>query len=133
MVLQECAGSEEVVIELEAAVSDGRIGLIDDTQISGGLFLELLDRYRLGQGETECLALAVGSEAVVCTDDRKARLAVISETAVDRVIGSLRLLRDAVSAGVLTEADAWESYERMKRAGAFFPDVSANFFGSARP
>ena len=128
IVLQECVGSDEVVNVVRKAVDDGRVGLLDDSQISGALFLSLLEQFRLGPGETECLTFAVDSDAVMCSDDLKARQVAAGEFGEDRVTGSLGLLRDAVRTGVTTAHVAWEAYERMKQEGAFLPDLSRNFF-----
>ena len=132
-VLQECVGSDEVVDMVRKAVDDGRVGVLDDSQISGALFLSLLERFKLGPGETECLTFAVDSDAVICSDDLKARQVAASEFGEDRVTGSLGLLRDAVRSGVTTAQLAWEAYERMKQEGGFLPDIDRNFFTRVDP
>jgi len=127
-VLEECVDGDSVVDMLKKAIDDGKVNVLDDSQIGADLFLSLLQRYNLGLGETECLTFAVNSEVVICSDDLKARQIAASIIGDDRVTGSLGLLRDAVRTGITTALIAWEAYERMKQEGAFLPDISRNFF-----
>jgi len=130
IVLQECVGSDEVADAVRTAVDDGRVAVVDDSEISGALFLTLLERHKLGPGETECLTYAVNSDVVICSDDLKARQVAASAFGAARVTGTLGLLRDLVSSGSTTDIVAWESYLRMIQAGAFLPAIGRDFFGT---
>ena len=114
---------------MRKAVDDGRVGVLDDSEISGTLFLTPLERYKLGPGGTECLTYAINSDVMICSDDLKARQVAAGEFGRERVTGTLGLLRDVVLTGVTTDLITWEAYERMKQAGAFLPDIDRNFFG----
>jgi predicted nucleic acid-binding protein len=74
----------------------GLVQFVSPDTISAELYLSLLETYDLGEGETECLALAHSHPYVICCDDNKARRVGIELFGQDRVVGSLRLLRWAV-------------------------------------
>lgn len=128
LVLEECVSGDSVVDMLKKAIDSGNVGVLDDSQIGADLFFSLLERYRLGLGETECLTFAVNSEVVICSDDLKARQIAGRMIGDDRVTGSLGLLRDAVRASITTSLIAWDAYERMKQEGGFLPEISRSFF-----
>ena len=127
-VLDECHKDGRVIPELQQAIDDGRITLLDGSEISAADFLNLLQRHGLGDGETECLAYSIFDGRVVCTDDKKARNIIISISGGDKVIGSLGLLKEAVKQGLLTSVDAMKAYNLMVAKGAFLPTIPSNFF-----
>lgn len=102
---------------------------LDDTEATSTVFLELLERFGLGDGETECLAFSVGADFGVCSDDRKARQICQSVIGKEKVMGSLGLLREAVHLGLVTADEAFQAYIKMKAAGGFLPDINLAFFG----
>jgi predicted nucleic acid-binding protein len=106
----------------------GAIWFVDPERISAELFLELIEEHDLGEGETECLALASGHPFVFCCDDAKARMVATNLIGVDRVIGSLRLLKWCVADKILQAAEAFAIYESMKAAGGFLPDIDQSWF-----
>jgi hypothetical protein len=66
---------------------------VDPSQISAELFLELIETYGLGVGETECLTLCLNHSYVLCCDDNRARRVAEALIGPERLNGSLRLLR----------------------------------------
>lgn len=128
IVFDECRIDGKVIPELQKAVDDGRITLLDGSEIDAGDFLNLLQKHGLGDGETECVAYSILDGRVVCTDDRKARNVIIINLGQDKVIGSLGLLREAVNQGLLTSVDAMNAHNLMVSKGAFLPSISSNFF-----
>jgi predicted nucleic acid-binding protein len=101
---------------------------VKPNDISSDVYLDLLNQHELGEGETECLALAMQRPYAFCCDDRKARHAATTVLGSDRVIGSLRLLKWSVAAGLFSTAQATEMYETMKAAGGFLPEINAARF-----
>lgn len=128
IVFEECRYKGKIIPELEQAVNDGRITLLDDSTINAADFLNLLETHGLGDGETECLIHALSSDYVVCTDDKKARRVCASLLGQNRVVGTLTLIREAVESNLISSEGAMLAYQLMKSKGAFLPDVSADFF-----
>jgi predicted nucleic acid-binding protein len=123
-VLGECATHREIIDPFLGQA----LRVLSDDELSASLFFSLLERYELGIGETECLTLADQYDGGVCTDDRKARNMCTSKIGSDRVLGSVRLLREAVSADLLSPEEAIQAYQTMKARGAFLPDVPSDYF-----
>ena len=123
-VLAEC-GTDAVVIGSHFGL---RLEELADDELPASLFFDLLERYRLGAGETECLAFAIANNGNVCSDDRKAREMAAHALGPERVLGSARLLRDAVAAELLNVEQAKRAYEKMKAFGGFLPSLPADYF-----
>jgi predicted nucleic acid-binding protein len=126
LVVGECEPT--CAAELLAHQEQGTIRFVDPDEISSERFLALLDEHELGEGETECLALLLDGGYVFCCDDGKARTTGIALTDEGQVVGSIRLLKWAVEAGLCTPEQAFEYYQRMKDAGGFLPDVPLKWF-----
>jgi predicted nucleic acid-binding protein len=106
----------------------GLIQFVSPDTISAELYLTLLETHDLGEGETECLALAHTHPYVICCDDNKARRVGVALFGEQRVVGSLRLLRWAVQDGLINGDEAFTYYKAMKVAGGFLPDMSREWF-----
>jgi predicted nucleic acid-binding protein len=119
--------SEPLDPELQQACNDRRIIVLDDGDVDLGEYLRVAEAG-LGDGETECIALAATNGWHVCTDDGKARSVAAARLGTDRVIGTIRLLMQAVRAGYLASADAFAAYIRMMEAGAFLPKLTQQAF-----
>ncbi|MCK1543889.1 hypothetical protein IVB12_18435 [Bradyrhizobium sp. 179] len=126
LVVGECEPT--CAAELLALQERGTIRFVDPNEVSSERFLALLDEHELGEGETECLALLLDGDYVFCCDDGKARRVAIGSADEGRVVGSLRLLKWAVEAGLCTAKQAFEYYQRMKAAGGFLPDIPCEWF-----
>jgi len=113
---------------LEAAIVSGSLRVLDDSSFPAGRFLALLRRYRLGDGETECLLFGEAHQLIVITDDAAARRAVEDLLGITMLTGSLGLLHRAVVAALIDAAEAMTRYERMKAAGGFLPEIDVEFF-----
>lgn len=125
IVLGECS---VLIPYLDKQARQGRISILPCKRIAPARFAEVLNFYELGVGETECLVHAELQVLTVCTDDRAARAAAAAHLGEDRVVGSLRLVRECVSAGAITSARAYLGYESMKTRGAFLPEIAASYF-----
>lgn len=121
----ECKQQRDI---LDALVDSGKITILDDSHVSATLFLDLLQRFGLGEGETECLAACAHGNYDMACDDRRARGAFMELYGTRRITGSLALLRRCVAAGLVSSDEATGSVEQMKRRGAFLPDVGEFFF-----
>jgi predicted nucleic acid-binding protein len=126
----EC--SPTCAASLLALTQAGQLFLVDESDIPAELFLDLLTRFNLGEGETECLTVCNLGNFTFCCDDARARAACVELFGSERVIGSLRLLRWAVEDGLVSREEAFDAYERMKRAGGFLPLIRIDYFSSAR-
>jgi predicted nucleic acid-binding protein len=125
IVREECEGIKRFI---DIQVSAGTLVLVPDSTLTARKFAEILGLYDLGLGETECIALAEQQGFLICTDDKAARKAATRHLGSERVLGSLRLLRECVCQGLLAPGKAFVAYEAMKAAGAFLPSVPANYF-----
>ena len=90
-------------------------------------FILLKERYKLGDGETECIAICKKKNYCIATDDRKARASAINELGQTKVVGSLYLLREAVRTNIFSCTDAVNAYNCMKQKGGFLPDVNEEY------
>jgi len=105
------------------------VTVLDDSAIPASVFVNLVELYRLGDGETESLMFAQTNESlIVCSDDRAARRAATSLFGADRVIGSIRLLLHCIEDGLLTSDAAFALYRQMIIRGAFFPNLTKEQF-----
>jgi predicted nucleic acid-binding protein len=125
LVRGECVGCRDSV---DLAVDQQRLIPLDGADLPASLFLELAQKYRLGDGETECLAFASIRPFDICCDDGRARSAVTTEVGPERLTGSLGLLREAMTMNLLDQESAFASYERMKQLGGFLPVLAKEFF-----
>lgn len=125
IVRAECADLQGV---LDEEAKKGRLILLPDETLSPDEFAHILDLYDLGLGETECIALAQQRGFSVCTDDKAARRAAIECLGENRVLGSIRLLRECVCRRSMTPQGALIAYQGMKACGAFLPAIPTNYF-----
>lgn len=128
IVYEECNSGKNLLPELEQAIEDGYIILLSGEDIDALNYLHLLESYHLGDGETECLAYSLEKGFIVCSDDGKARKIISMELGIDKVIGSLGLMKEAVEENLLTTDKAKSAYETMLRKGGFLPDIPDDFF-----
>jgi predicted nucleic acid-binding protein len=92
--------------------------------LDAAAFLELVDQYGLGEGETECLAHALASgDLIVCTDDRKARGIITALLGRPRLTGTIGLLLRCFRSGALKAEEIRRSHEMMVASGAFLPSI----------
>lgn len=82
LVLQEC-GQLHALLD---AVTAGTVHELDDRILGANAFTALRRKYRLGLGETECLAFGSALGLSVCTDDGRARKAVATELGATRLL-----------------------------------------------
>ena len=113
---------------LDEQANKGRILILQGKTITPNHFAELLNRYELGLGETECIVHAERHVLTVCTDDGAARAAAKDHLGETRVVGSLRLIRECVCAGIITSDQAYVGYELTKSRGAFLPEILPSYF-----
>ena len=121
MVQAEC---KTIASVLDVFILDGRITVLNDEMLPASLFLSLLERYQLGEGETECLAFACQGDDIVCCDDRRARAMITRELGEGRVTGTLGILIRMIHHGLIESQSAIAAYEQMRRQGGFLPEVS---------
>jgi predicted nucleic acid-binding protein len=122
-VLDELGPDRESILR---HIRETGIEFVDGSDIPANLFLLLIQKYDLGDGETEAISIAVRYGYTVCTDDRAARAAAVAE--MGNVMGSLGILRELVHAGAIPASEAFAAYQLMVSGGAFLPDIDATFF-----
>ena len=113
---------------LDGHIAAKRLTRVPVADVPATLFLDLLQRYRLGDGETECLTVCGGLDYLIATDDMAARRAATELYGAEKLTGSVGLLRIAVTRGLLTPSAAMGYYNRGRRAGAFLPDIGEDYF-----
>lgn len=111
---------------IDHLVIANRLKFMDDHEIPASLFLKLKQQHGLGDGETECLAVASISSGILVFDDQRARKIATSLFGAARVTGSIGILRSCVSNGILSRAEAYGAYTLMKALGAYLPDMTIN-------
>lgn len=121
-VFAEC---RTITDELESMIRNGLATLVDDDDIPATGFLNLFNKYGLGFGETECLALAKHHGWNLCCDDKRARRMVRAEVGPERLTGTMGLLTALVSGAVLTTSEAAAAHSRMILRGGFLPALPA--------
>jgi predicted nucleic acid-binding protein len=114
--------------KLEAELKGNKIELLDPNLISVALFSSMSNKYKLGDGETECLCYGKTMNLYVCSDDRKARESITSELGSDYLIGTIGLLKISKEQSLITCPQAFTIYQEMKIKGAFLPELKPNFF-----
>jgi predicted nucleic acid-binding protein len=119
--------AEPLDVAIQNACDSGRITLLDDSDVDLAEYLRIAEAG-LGDGETECIALAAANDWLICSDDGRARRLASGRLGEERVIGTIRLLIQSVAAGQLTSADAFVAYVRMVQAGAFLPKLTQQAF-----
>ncbi len=107
-----------------SGVEAGRLALVDDKLISVSRFLRAKAEWQLDNGETECILAAAEVGCSVACDDKAARKVIARVLGESRVTGSIGLLREAVQAGLLTQAEAFAAYQLMRQRGGFLPAVA---------
>lgn len=108
----------------------GAIRYIDDKEISANQFLEIKNKYELGDGETECIVYAINNSCTLVSDDWYARQTAIQIIGQDRVTGSIGILQRCVSHSLLAEKEAYKAYLAMKAAGGYLPNMTiSEMFG----
>jgi len=107
-------------IIIEALIAKEKIILLS-SDITASLISDLKIKYRLGLGETECMALCLNTNKAICTDDFKARKFSVIELGEPLVFGSLSLLKESVSSGTISCTEVLASYTLMIEKGGFLP------------
>lgn len=115
--------SRTVAAAIKAAVEARQIALVDDSAIDADDYEAAIAAWQLGPGETECILAARSLGCSVACDDGAARKVIRREIGAGRLTGTVGLLRDAITAGLMTTEAAFESYQEMKRRGGFLPDL----------
>lgn len=114
--------------EITRIIDSRRLNEFDDDQISATLFLDLLDKHRLGNGETECLAYCISTDASMASDDWRARKISAQMLGSNRIIGSIKLLTHCVTQDIIGAEEAYDRFEIMRRCGGFLPKIQPNHF-----
>lgn len=127
-VISECRGTDLVGKTVGQAIASGQLQEVDDSMVPATLYLDFLEKHKLGNGETECLAVASIQGLALCSDDLKARKMAGQEIGSDRVTGSLGLVKGVVRRGQLSEESAMHAYGQMKISGAFLPNIPGHYF-----
>lgn len=119
-------GVQKIIVE--ALIAKKRITVLPSA-VTLSLVVDLQNKFRLGLGETECIALCKTCNKAICTDDLKARKFAAVELGDIYVYGSLSLLKESVKAGVLNCEKVIVSYQLMIEKGGFLPrNLTADYF-----
>lgn len=99
-------------------------GLLTQSSVSDSaeieIFVKLQRTSQLGEGESAAAAAAVSRKAPIATDDRRAKSLLTRLYPSLPVIGTADIVRDLISVGVLSVAQAdalkteWETQHRFK-------------------
>ncbi len=126
IVFGECQPScAEMLVSLK---QEGKIKFSSEDEVPVDLFLKLLEKFNLGDGETEAIAIADGLGFGLCCDDRQARTLGKTVLGENKIIGSLRLLRWCVEENLTSCETAFHHFDKMKSTGGFLPPTPNTFF-----
>jgi predicted nucleic acid-binding protein len=120
--------SKTVAAALDDILPHPKLTPIDDEELPAKRFLELKDRFKLGDGETECLLTAEIKGCKIACDDYAARKAAERLFGKGSLTGSIGLLSKAVQCSIYTPERAFSCYCLMKERGGFLPNLSASYF-----
>ena len=125
------AESTTIVQFLAQYFASGTLVRLLNEDLDAAVFLGLIDTYGLGEGETECLAHALASnDLIVCSDDRKARSAVVACLGQQRLTGTIGLLLRCFKSGIFCAGEVQVAHQKMVDAGAFLPPLDARDLGA---
>jgi predicted nucleic acid-binding protein len=115
--------------QLEKLIASGAIGEIPGGEILASEVGKVAEKYNIGLGEAECIAIGKKKNVAVASDDLRARRAAVEELGRSSVTGTLGLLREAVAKQGMTPEQAFAAYNLMVANGAYLPKVpNAQFF-----
>lgn len=128
MVVNECGtGCAGPILE---AHQNGQLHFCNDDQVDSEQYVDLLLAHSLGEGETECIAIARSADFAICCDDRRARRVAAALIGDDRVFGTIRVLRWCVEAQLIACGEAKALLTQMRARGGYLPDMAQEFFCS---
>lgn len=119
--------NESQRIYINVLVSTSVITIIE-SPVTVTEFLSLKEKYDLGAGELECIALCRKQGLHMASDDRKARKCAAAELQTTQVIGSLYFLKALVQEKLVEAIEAKECLALMKKKGAYLPNVDEFYF-----
>jgi len=119
-VLDEC---KSIKGHLDQLINE-EILLLDEETIDIKTYEEILNKYKLGDGETECISLCKITGHIMCSDDNRARKSGIKELGNENVIGSLRLLNYLSQERIISCSELSTAYYLMKSSGGFIPNLN---------
>ncbi len=120
LVYAECP---TVHAELDELVASCDAVFLSDDDLPASIYVGFLEKYRLGAGETECLALASRTDDVIACDDAQARSVIETEFGRQRLTGTIGLLLRAGHQRLLTPTQVREAHRIMREQGGFLPDL----------
>ena len=124
---RECNGHGDTSLAFRGLVDDGLLvqclAVISATDLAE--FIELND---LGAGESEAILACEQIGRHVWCDDGRARTVARERLGIDKVTGTLGILKDLVRIQDLTPELAHSSYQAMIAAGGFLPSMTLQDF-----
>ena len=127
IVLDEYSKVESQLNLLKPLLKKGFIRHIEE-DVDINLFMQLKQKFQLGDGETESIAHCIQEGFSLSSDDSKARKSATSELGSVRVLGSIHLLRETVKNNIMKCDDAMAAYKIMILKGAFLPKIEKGYF-----
>lgn len=126
LVRDECYIVEDQKEIIESQINKGLLKVLEG-QISFKEFKAIKDKFGLGDGETESIALSKKLNFHIATDDKKARNSAMEEVGEDFLCGSLYLLKQMIRQGIISCTEGLVLYKLMKIKGGFLPNVDINY------
>ena len=123
MVVDECQPSCAVTLAAELETNGIRALGVDE--LSTARFLDLLDTYSLGNGETESILACEAKGYGLCCDDKRARRLGRELLGDQYVVGTMRILRWGVLGNNIDCRTAFNLFLTMKGCGGFLPNSTA--------
>jgi predicted nucleic acid-binding protein len=130
-VLAECSSIKS---ELDLLIESHELLLMSDEELPAETYFEILEKFRLGPGETECIAFArqyPDISAISC-DDRRARIVCSEVIGESRLTGTIGRLKFAIENNLLSIGDATNAYQNMVLSGGFLPKLNPFLFSNSK-
>lgn len=129
-ICSECRGRSETAAALKQLIDEECLQELRES-ITADDLLGFMEQYDLGAGESEGILMCLILNKHLWCDDRRARKIATDLLTKPAVIGTLGILRDLVSVGVISTEVAFEGYQVMRDTGGVLPDISVTFFEKA--
>lgn len=124
LVLDECSKNLDQKSFIERCINSGCLYLIEELPLDEILLIK--NKYILGIGESESLALALKHGINIATDDKKARTISSKLLGKERLSGSIYFIKSLIQEGKIDCDKGLLLIDIMKKSGGFLPKMHRN-------
>jgi len=129
IVIRECSVDEYEKRVINGLIKNGKL-ISANHNVPLKEFLKIKNNFKIGNGESESIALCNELGFSLLCDDRKARECGKKILGKEKVFGSLYLLKRCVDESMMECTQANNFYREMESKGGFLPDLEKTYFCS---